>query len=269
MMYQALLCFAQTFISLYVFRLIGVEFPERGVFFSSFPVEFFISMFLMTYAADMMALWLSCLARTTTAAMTIMPVILIFQLIFSGGMMTLPEELKPVQDFTISSWGIKLISAESDYNSQPLSTPWNSLWGMRGTEVNATFTVGQALDFVEESDNRTVKQFRDSALVEDDELLGTITVHDVADFLRTEEGAQELRDKTVDFHITLGELMDIVGAEKVRTYVLDTTSAAACKAEYAFTRENVSNYWIMLLGFCVLFAGLATVTLEFIDHDKR
>ena len=269
MMYQAMLCFAQTFISLYVFRLIGVEFPERGVFFSSFPVEFFISMFLMTYAADMMALWLSCLARTTTAAMTIMPVVLIFQLIFSGGMMTLPDEVKSVQDFTISSWGIKLISAESDYNNQPLSTAWNSLWGMRGTEMNATFTVGQALDFIEESDNRTVRQFRDSALVEDDELLGTITVHDVADFLRTEEGAQEIRDKTVDIHITLGELMDIVGAEKVRTYVLDTTSAAAAKAEYAFTRENVSHYWIMLLGFCVLFAGLATVTLEFIDRDKR
>lgn len=269
MMYQALLCFAQTVISLYVFRLIKVSFPERGVFFTSFSVEFLISMFLITYAADMMSLWISCLARTTTAAMTIMPVVLIFQLVFSGGMMTLPSEFEPVRNFTISSWGIKLVSAESDYNNQPLATAWNALWGMRDTELNASFTVGQALDFIEESNDKTVRSFREAKLVDDDDLLGTITVDDVVKLLREEELAQELRDKKIDIHVTLSEMMDMVGAEKVRTFVLDTTSAAAFKAEYAFTQENITDYWVMLFLFCVLFACLATVTLEFIDHDKR
>ena len=106
-------------------------------------------------------------------------------------------------------------------------------------------------------------------LVDDDDLLGTITVDDVVKLLREEELAQELRDKKIDIHVTLCEMMDMVGAEKVRTFVLDTTSAAAFKAEYAFTRENITDYWVMLFLFCVLFAGLATVTLEFIDHDKR
>ena len=269
MMYQALLCFAQTVISLYVFRLIKVSFPERGIFFTSFSMEFLISMFLITYAADMMSLWISCLARTTTAAMTIMPVVLIFQLVFSGGMMTLPSEFEPVRNFTISSWGIKLVSAESDYNNQPLATAWNALWGMRDTELNASFTVGQALDFIEESNDKTVRTFREAKIVDDDDLLGTITVDDVVKLLREEELAQELRDRKIDIHVTLSEMMDMVGAEKVRTFVLDTTSAAAFKAEYAFTQENITDYWVMLFLFCVLFAGLATVTLEFIDHDKR
>ena len=50
-------------------------------------VDFGISMFLITYASDMLSLWVSSLARTTTAAMTIMPFVLIFQLVFSGGML--------------------------------------------------------------------------------------------------------------------------------------------------------------------------------------
>ena len=269
MLYQALLCLAQAGISLYVFRLIGVSFPARGAIFPSFMAEFFISMFLITYAADMMSLWISTLAHSTTAAMTIMPVVLIIQLVFSGGMMTLPERFARVQDFTISSWGLKLITAQSDYNSQPLSTAWNSLWGMRNTEVTASFTVGQALEFLEKSDNASVRELRDARLFSGNPLLGSITLGQVADMLRTDEGAQELRDQTINIKTTLGKLMDIVGTDKVRSYVLETTTQSAYKEEYAYTLDNIADYWSILLLFSVVFAGLATVTLEFIDRDKR
>ena len=40
-------------------------------------------------------------------------------------------------------------------------------------------------------------------------------------------------------------------------------------ADYALTEENVTEYWAHLIAFIILFALLATVTLEFIDKDKR
>ena len=35
------------------------------------------------------------------------------------------------------------------------------------------------------------------------------------------------------------------------------------------TEENVVDYWMSLLQFVLAFALLATITLEFIDKDKR
>ena len=272
MIYQALLCLAQAGITLYVFRLIGVSFPDRGVLIPAFPVEFLISMFLIIYAADMMSLWISSLAHTTTTAMTIMPVVLIIQLVFSGGMMSMPDSFKPVQNYTISSWGLKLISTQSDYNSQPLSTPWNALWGMRGAELDTTFTFGQAIDFFAESDNETIRSIRETPLSDDASSFGNVTVGDVLELLLEDEedaAVQALREKPIHVHTTLGELMEIAGLENVRSYVLETTSSAAWKAEYDYAPNNIANYWATLFLFAVAFASLATITLEFIDRDKR
>ncbi len=269
MQYQALLCLAQTGISLYVFRFIGIDYPARGAILPSFAAEFFISMFLITYAADMMSLWLSSLARSTTAAMTIMPVLLIIQLVFSGGMMTLPEALEPVKSFTISSWGLNLITAEADYNNQELATPWNTLWGMRGTQLDATVTVGQVLDFLEESDMETVRELRETELSDGSTPLGALTVGDLVEMARTSENAEELRAQPIHVKTSVGELMNIVGANKIRSYVLETTSKAAFKEEYVFSARNITHYWLMLILFSAVFASLATVTLEFIDRDKR
>ena len=184
-------------------------------------------------------------------------------------MMSIPKSLEVVQDFTISSWGMRMISVEADYNSKPLSTAWNSVWGMRNTELNATVTFGQVLEFIEGSDSNLAREIRETKLVEDDSLLGTITVDEVADLLRTEEDAEDLREHEIELHTTIGELMDIVGAEKVRSFILDTTSAAAFNEDYVYTPENAVQCWLYLLLFTVSFAVLATVTLEFIDRDKR
>ena len=90
MLYQLLLCMAQTGVTLYVLRTVGVKFPDQGLFTRWLIVDMGISMLLITYASDMLSLWVSALAHTTTTAMTIMPFVLIFQLVFSGGMLTLP-----------------------------------------------------------------------------------------------------------------------------------------------------------------------------------
>ena len=50
---------------------------------------------------------------------------------------------------------------------------------------------------------------------------------------------------------------------------VEKAAAANYKPEYENTIENIGEYWIRLLVFILAFAALATITLEFIDRDKR
>ena len=167
MIYQALLCLLQTGITLYVMRAVGVRYPTEGLITRFFIVEFSISLFLITYAADMMSLWISALSRTTTAAMTIMPVVLIVQLVFSGGMMSLPERAEPITGVIISNYGLKLIATQANYNAQPLGSAWGTVERMKGNEIKTTLTMGQILDYLGDPANPQAEQIRSVKLTGD------------------------------------------------------------------------------------------------------
>ena len=85
MIYQFLLCAAQTVVTMVICSLAGVQMPAVGIVTPSGTLDTAITLLLITYAADMMALTVSSIVRTTTTAMTAMPFLLIFQLVFSGG----------------------------------------------------------------------------------------------------------------------------------------------------------------------------------------
>ncbi|MBQ6528756.1 MAG: ABC transporter permease, partial [Clostridia bacterium] len=139
MLYQALLCLAQSVITLYVTSLVGVQYPSAGLVTPLFMIDFIISMFLITYASDMLSLWVSALSKNTTTAMTIMPFVLIFQLVFSGGMLELPAWTKPLSNFTISSPGLKVLAAQSDLNNRPYASIASMVGRMRDSEIGGTF----------------------------------------------------------------------------------------------------------------------------------
>ena len=142
MLYQFLLCAMQTGVTMYVTRLTGVKYPAQGLFTPWLIVDLGISMLLITYASDMLSLWVSTLARTTTTAMTIMPFVLIFQLVFSGGMLTLPAWTKSLTHFTISNPGFKVIAAQADTNHRPFVTISDMMNKMKDNVVGGTVTVG-------------------------------------------------------------------------------------------------------------------------------
>ena len=149
MIYQFLLCAAQTVLTMFVLRQLDVQIPrgyDSGFMTPWMILDIGISMMLISYAADMMSLFLSSISRTTTGAMTLMPFILIFQLVFSGGIIPLPAWSQGLSDFTISNYGIRAIAAQSDYNGKPMTTVWNTVSGMRDTEVGGEVTLGQILD---------------------------------------------------------------------------------------------------------------------------
>ena len=164
MLYQALLCLAQTVITLYVTQLVGVEYPADGLVTRYFYVDFIISMFLITYASDMMSLWVSTLAKNTTTAMTIMPFVLIFQLVFSGGMLQLPAWTESLTHFTISNPGLKLIAAQADTNNRPYALIASMVGKMRNSEIGGTFTAGQVLDILQDADNPAITELRSKEL---------------------------------------------------------------------------------------------------------
>ena len=94
-----------------------------------------ISILLVTYTADMMALMVSCIVRTTTTAMTVMPFLLIFQLVFSGTFFSLTGFASKLSLLTIAHWGILSLCAIGGYNQLPMVTLWNTLFKFKDVEI--------------------------------------------------------------------------------------------------------------------------------------
>ena len=231
MIYQALLCLAQTGLTLYIFVLMQVKL-ENGVplFTAWFIVDLGITVFLVSYASDMLSLFVSAVARSTTTAMTVMPFILIFQLVFSGGIFNLPAWTGSLSAFTVSNYGLKCVAAQADYNSAPMVTAWNTLMKLQDNEIDGTVTVGQLLDFLADPENPVISQFREKEIdasstlgevwanvsrsesfraLRDREVDATFSVGEVVDKLRTDENLQAFRD--IDLKITtVGQVLEVI-----------------------------------------------------------
>ncbi len=124
--YQFFLCSAQVAITLIVCRALGVQYPEKDSIGIGITAKLFITLLLITFAADMMALMISAIVHSQMAAMTVMPFMLIIQLVFSGFIM-LPDYLKDVSRLMISKWGVQGLCVISDYNSLPAVMIWNKM----------------------------------------------------------------------------------------------------------------------------------------------
>ena len=119
MIYQAFLCILQVMITLLVYWFAGMIFPTEGLVTGRFVPDMMITLFLITYASDMMALMVSCIVRTTTSAMTVMPFLLIVQLVFAGVAFPLHGIPDKLSNATISKWGIYAVCTEANYNNLP------------------------------------------------------------------------------------------------------------------------------------------------------
>ena len=372
MIYQALLCLMQTAVTLYITKAVGVKYPAEGLFTKWMIVDYGISMFLITYASDMMSLWISCLARTTTTAMTIMPFVLIFQLVFSGGMITLPSWGNYLTPFTISNPAVSVLTAQGDYNHRPVMTIWDQVNKMRDREVSATVTLGQVLETLGSDENPTIAKVRSMQLsrvftlgeiremleksesfkaLREEHVLEDVTIRDVLKTISESENLQAVRDydfglpgitlgkiiqdllasaklqsvldmqitkittvgevldavnvsgfmdkykdiplgkdvtlgQLVDtvranadvqthlddsytFSSTIGDIIQMVGEDKAKDILQNKVGESNAKPEYDNTAENIFDYWLKLMEFILVFAALATITLEFIDKDKR
>jgi len=124
---QFILCALQAAIMTAAFpiatAIYGNDFIEGGIFFDGSPVgaiiEIFISMVLLTYAADLMGLLLSTIIKKAETGSTLTPYILIAQLIFSGSLFEMTGAGKVVSWLMISRWGNESIGAICDLENAP------------------------------------------------------------------------------------------------------------------------------------------------------
>ena len=150
MIYQFFLCAAQTVITLLICRLADIRIPPIGVITPWGLADVAITIMLTTYAADMMALMVSCIVRTTTTAMTVMPFLLIFQLVFSGSFFELSGFAERIEILTISHWGLDSLCAIGRYNELPMVTLWNTLFQFREVTVNGQKPILKAIYTIQE-----------------------------------------------------------------------------------------------------------------------
>ena len=199
MIYQLGLCVLQTGVTVYVMNAVGVQFPARGFITRWMTVDIGITMLLISYAADMMSLFISSISRTTTSAMTIMPFVLIFQLVFSGSVIPLPAWSRPLSNFTISNYGVRVLAAQSGYNELPMMTAWNLVDQMRDREVSGTVTLGNVMDAL---GSPGLEPYRDR------EVLKSYTVGDITDILNNADASLHLRERTVIRPTTLRNILE-------------------------------------------------------------
>ena len=131
LIYQMFLCAAQALITVSVCKTVGIKFPTEGFITPWFLADIWITIFLITYASDITSLFISSVVHNTTTAMTVMPFMLIFQLVFSGGAFTLYGPAAWLTNLTISKYGLVALCAQGNYNSLKSVTLWNTIFRVR------------------------------------------------------------------------------------------------------------------------------------------
>ncbi len=97
--------------------------------------DLYLTLFFVTFGADMIALLISSIVKNENTAMTIMPFVLIIQLVMSGSVFELSGASAVVANFTLSKWGLNGICAIANTNQQVYSQ--YNLARLEGCEPNA------------------------------------------------------------------------------------------------------------------------------------
>ena len=146
MIYQAFICFCQTLIVITILVVFKVHLPQQSHVTGNVLFDLGISMFLTAFAADMLALFVSSVVRNTTVAMTIMPFIMIFQLVFSGGFFSLSGAALKVTDFAVSKWGLNAMCAVGEYNSLPNDIIITAINNMDTSKITIKYETAEKLE---------------------------------------------------------------------------------------------------------------------------
>ena len=116
MIYQGVICLIEALVILLI-SAIFLHYPTSKALLGNIYIEYYITYFLLTYGADVLGLAVSSIVRSTATAMTVMPFVLIIQLIFSGMLFTLSGPMNYVANMTLSKWGLNATCISADYNN--------------------------------------------------------------------------------------------------------------------------------------------------------
>lgn len=98
----------------------GNDLPGEGLALSGVLGEYYITVFLVMFAADTMGLMISCLVKSEQLASQMSPYILIVQLLFSGVLFAMEGAASTFSGLMLSRWGMEALGSTSDLNGLPL-----------------------------------------------------------------------------------------------------------------------------------------------------
>ena len=146
-------CFVQAIIIDIVFDIFR-DFPSDGIIFGSIGIEFLISFTLIIFAADAIGIMVSCIVKTENSAMTVMPFVLIIQLVLSGLMFQIPEGAEFVKELTVSKWGVCSICSSANMNDIPNKDSYEKMKnGMKeGKDITSKTDLGITQEYEDDYD---------------------------------------------------------------------------------------------------------------------
>ena len=165
------------------------------------------------------------------------------------------DELRDLRDYDFGLLGVTFGKLLKDISEADTAKP------LLAKQLTHLTTVGDLLDAVDASG--VMAQYADT------QIDATFTLGQIIDLLANNGDVQANRDQEITVKTSLGKLLDIVGEDKVKTFLEERAAAASYTPDYEYNPGNVLDYWLQLLMFIFAFAALATITLEFIDKDKR
>lgn len=104
--FEAMLCASEALIVIVaVLVKNSSHLPESGLIFP-LTVDFYITLYLVVFTSDMLAILVSSIVKDPNSAMTVMPFVIIIQLIMAGVVFELEGFANLISNFTISKWGL-------------------------------------------------------------------------------------------------------------------------------------------------------------------
>ena len=97
---------------------------------------------------------ISCIVHTPMTAMTVMPFILIVQLVFANFVIPLNAFGQKLSNITVSKWGIQAICSVSDYNSQESSVLLTALNTMSNKDPESLISQVQRVLSIDEVNHK-------------------------------------------------------------------------------------------------------------------
>lgn len=110
-LYELALCAIEAAIVLTIVFLRNADhLPDSGIIGPRI-VDMYVSFLLIIFASDLIAMLVSCIVKNENEAMTVMPFVLIVQLVMSGAVFELSGVTELISKFTISRWGLDAIGS--------------------------------------------------------------------------------------------------------------------------------------------------------------
>ena len=112
---QTFICLIEAMICRAVFNGF-YDYSEQGIIFNR-NIEYFITFFSILISADMLGFAIGMVVTNIASAMSVIPIILIVQFLFSGCLFELQKELEPIAAFTTAKWGFAALGTITNMNS--------------------------------------------------------------------------------------------------------------------------------------------------------